>query len=151
MATEHGPGDDLYEMFRGYGFEAGETIFIFTPGFSLEDLKNAQFGNTYADPLPIRIGLSASITFDVVVQTTTSVFVGVDHDGGDTPLGCFKHPDWYVEGWLMKSGFDPYEEARRVRLYLRAAGDNPNPTEGFIQVVPKNPDPNGTIRYTEDV
>ena len=59
-------------------------------------------------------------------------------------------PEQLLEGWLLKSGFDPYEEVRRVRLYLRVVGDNPNSNEAFIQVIPKNPDPNGPIRYTED-
>lgn len=98
MADEYGPGDGLYDMFRGYGFEAGETVFMFNPGFTLEELKNAQFGNTYAEPVPIRVEVSDDIEFNVVVQTTTSVFAGVEHDHGDTPIGCYKHPDWYVEG-----------------------------------------------------
>lgn len=140
---------DVSRDLKRSGFEAGESVFSFIPCFTLEDVREAQFRNTYDEPKPVRIGLSDSIVFNVVVQLVKSVFVGVKYSNTDNPLGCYKYPDWYIEGWLLKSGFDPYDEIVRIRMYVRvnSGGEFEN---AFIQRIPKNSDPEGVIELIEN-
>jgi hypothetical protein len=51
------------------------------------------------------------------------VYVGVMPMKTDTtPAGCYPYPNYRFEGWLLKSGFDPYEGIIRVRGLLMSEG-----------------------------
>lgn len=143
---EQAPGSGVPDNFKAKGFESGETVFEVSSELSLEDVKEALFGSTYADPKTIRIEVhNGKVVFDVVIDTAIQKYHPHQDYIGDSPLGCWKYPGWYIEGWLLKSGFDPYSKTVRVRMYLDADSDG-DYTEAYIQRIPKDPDPNGAIR-----
>jgi hypothetical protein len=133
--------DDFH---RNLGFEAGETVYTFTPAFTVDDVKDALFLGTYSNPRPLEIQLEeARPTLRVVVQSVTQVYTPFVIHPGDHPLGSYSEsPNWKIEGWLMKSGFDPYAEVVRIRIVLPEG----LPAEAFLQRIPTNPQPDGEIK-----
>lgn len=136
----------LYEELVRVGFQSGETIHKLYPHMEVAELKEAQYGNTYDEPKPLRFEFGEKVVL-VVVQTVTAVFVS-DDAPGERPFGYYRLPNWNVEGWLLKSGFDADTKITRVRLYLQGflggALD-----EGFIQAIPENPVPGGPLLLME--
>ena len=142
---------DAYDGFKSYGFEAGEPVLYFIPKFTLTDLQEAHYGSTYHEPMPLTIEFADDFVLRVVVQMTRAVYRPIDDEIESlNPHGCYKHPEWYGEGWLLKSGFDPYAEVVRVRFRLSTTLDGKF-EEGFIQRIPKDPDPDGHIDYRESL
>ncbi len=130
-----------------FGFESGEPVYyIEEVEFTLEDVKQSLF-STYSEPytLPLSLGRNTGL-LQVVVTSVTSSYVGLTNQTTDSTLGCWEHPDWKLEGWLVKSGFDPYKEVVRVRIYLTSEPDGTGIDALRIQRIPSSPDPEELVR-----
>jgi hypothetical protein len=140
----------MHGYLKGRGFEAGESVIRFVPEFDVAQLRDAHYGSTYNEPKPLRIELAKDLVLQVVVEMSRAVYGSVTSEfQTQNPFGCYRFPDWYVEGWLLKSGFDPYDEVVHVRLYLGAG--MPGFQEGYIQRIPEEPDVEGRINYIDGI
>jgi hypothetical protein len=116
------------------------------PDFSINDLKEALFSGTYSAPVTLRIhGFDENVSMTVVVQSVTKVFEAYRKPGSSGPLGCYELPAYRFEGWLLKSGFDPYPELVRIRCFVETDESGTNFVTGYIQRIPTSPDANGTV------
>lgn len=139
---------ELYEQLIRAGFQSGETVYKIYPSLEVKDLHAAQCGSTYSNPKPLRIEFCDKVAL-VVVQTVSSMFITDQSGNGGTPLGYYQHPNWNVEGWLLKSGFDQNDEIIRVRLHLEGfLGGKLD--EGFMQVIPKRSTPGGPLILVDE-
>lgn len=145
--TEEQPGSTLYAMFKEYGFEPGETVYKIYPHLPLEELKEAQYGSTYTDPKTLRIKLSEDEAFNVIVQTVSILFI--EDVDGNHESGYFLYPNWLVEGWILTSALNRTGDAMRFRMCLEGFVGGKTISEGWFQRVPKNSDPNGSMRWAE--
>lgn len=144
---EEQPGSHYYVRLRSYGFEPGETVYKIWPRLLLEELKEAQYSTTYTNPKTLRIKLSKDEAFNVIVQTVSTLFIeDVDRE---YESGYFPHPNWLVEGWILTSAPNWTGEGMRFRMCLEGFVGETTISEGWFQRVPKNPDPNGSIRWVE--
>lgn len=126
---------------KARGFVAGESVHEFTIGFSKEELQQSLFESTYSNPIAIRVELEdCDIHLEVVVTIAKQVYTEYTNLVTDGPLGCFEEPEWYLEGWVRKSGFDPYSEVIRVRAYLLR-----ELISGYIQRIATSPHQSGLI------
>lgn len=135
----------MSDHYRQLGLEAGETVYNFLPGFNLDEVKAALFGSTYSSPQTLEVKLGeGSPTLRVVVASVTAFYLPHAAHVGDSPVGVHHdEPNYRIEGWLTKSGFDPYNEVVRVRIVLDWDGRE---FEGRFQRIPENPDPNGEFK-----
>jgi hypothetical protein len=138
-------GEFQDDSLKERGFEAGEPVLSFDPSFTLDDLKEAHYGSTYADPKPLRIEFTTDIVVQMVVGMSRAVYIAFEEFSDASYFGSYKRPDWYVEGWLARSGFDPYSEIVRVRLYLRTEPSGKFGGSHF-QRIPVTPDLHGHIK-----
>lgn len=123
--------------FEQRGLEQGAHIHEFMPEFTLDDLKSALFASTYSAPQPLPVNLDdAAATLRVVVVSVTQIYIARTVEVTDGPLGCYEHPSWRIEGWLMKSGFDPYDEVVRVRIVIDTKEALDEWDQAYIQRVP---------------
>jgi hypothetical protein len=138
---------------KSFGFEAGETVLHFTPNFTVAELREAHYGSTYDDPKPLRLTIGEDFVLPVVVEMTRAVYEAMDngvYDFISRNLGCYRYPSWYGEGWLFKSGFDPYREVVRVRFYL-VTDLGGMFEDGYVQRIPDTPDPDGDIQFLKNI
>jgi hypothetical protein len=134
------------ERLKRLGFEAGESVHEFIPDFSIDTLKESLFESTYSHPkaLNIRPNDEAAAVLPVVLTAVRQIYLPYLNRRDDHPLGCYEYPEWQADGWLLKSGFDPYGEVVTVRLYIQTTDDGSLAT-GYIQRVPATPDPDGLV------
>lgn len=125
---------------KARGFVAGESVHEFRIGFTKEELHQSLFESTYSNPSFIRVELEPYTNLDVIVTMAKQVYTEYTHHVSDSPLGCFDEPEWYLEGWVRKSGFDPYSEVVRVRAYLLR-----EMITGYIQRITTSPHQAGLI------
>jgi hypothetical protein len=140
--AEYPPGDRMYEGFVREGFIPGQpVIYMFNPhALSVNDLKEAQYGSTRSTRKCLDFELGDS-TISVTVETVTARYVEDDE--------C-DHPDWYFEGEVVESGFNPIPTESRVRVYFVSL-HGPDLEDGYIQLITDpDPDPNAAFRYTEE-
>ena len=134
--------------YKAMGFEAGESIHQFTPRFSKQELRAALFDSTYNGPIALAIETDGSVHLKVIVALVKTVYIPNVVALNDSPLGCWQLPDFYLEGWLLKSGFDPYNEVVQVRAILRTQdSDDGSFDVGYIQRVPASPNPDGPLVF----
>lgn len=133
------------ERFKSLGFEAGEALHEFDPKFTMEDLQKSLFGSTYSRPHTLPVDLEdCDVHLQVVVTMAKQIYTENTYLRTDSPLGCFDKPEWYIEGWLVKSGFDPYGEVVRVRALIEVSSDG-SWDVSHIQRIPSTPNPGGRI------
>lgn len=133
------------EDWKLLGIEPGETVFIIKPSFTLDDVKEALFGSTYTSPRTITVVLG--VPLQVVLTGTRQVYNSFEYRSKDKPVGVqYNVPHWVFDGWLLKSGFDPYEEVVRVRLVFQADSDD-GTYDIYFQRVPTNPNPEEEIVF----
>lgn len=134
------------------GFESGEPIYTFSPDFTVEDIKASLFDSRYTNPKPLVVGLAEDVHLQVVASLVKPVYGALVTLPGSKPLGCYEAPDWYVEGWLLKSGFDPYPEIVRVRMYLTVPSDGGDLGDvAHIQRIPDSPASDGEMYVIRSV
>lgn len=129
------------EPYRSWGFEPGESIYSsgVTPEFEVTDIL-ASLGSTYDDVKTINlVEPSMQIDLNVVITKAEVRYHPIRYSLSDSPSGSYRHPDWYLEGWIPKSGFDQFSEVVRLRIYVRASASTPELEEVFWQVIPKEP------------
>ncbi|MGH8542061.1 MAG: hypothetical protein ACREX3_00090 [Gammaproteobacteria bacterium] len=138
--------DEQQSELKLMGFEAGETVhYAEDQRFTLDDVQRSLFSR-YSAPHPLVIRIDDCIgVMRIVVTSATSVYEAYTERTDDGPLGCLEYPSWKLEGWLMKSGFDPYSEVIRVRMYLKSQMTDQEFSGVYIQRIPTNPDPKGLI------
>jgi hypothetical protein len=140
------PGSRFYAMLKAYGFEPDTTVYKICPFLSLENLKEARYGSTYTDPKTIRVKLSKEESLNVVVLAVSALFIK-DEGGEFSETGYFPHPNWLIEGWVLSS--DPTSQVVRVRICLEGFVGETTISEAWLQRVPKNSDPDGSICWVE--
>jgi hypothetical protein len=103
-------------------FDVSRKIFQAEKRFEIEDVIASLTQSTYNHPKYIELELvDIDVIFRIVITTLKSVFLNHDEDEAK-PFGCWEYPEWYAEGWILKSGFDPYGKAVRVRMYIEQPG-----------------------------
>ncbi|NKY27734.1 hypothetical protein [Nocardia gamkensis] len=144
MVDESVSEDPQQVKLKEFGFDASETVYPFRPEADLpKRLSAALVGSLYDEPVSVRIVVHEDLAFNVVASSIRVVYEPHRFTTDDYPLGCWRRPNLYVEGWLLKSGFDPYAEIVRVRLYLDYISEESG--DGYIQRLSDNPDPGSTI------
>jgi hypothetical protein len=114
---------------------------MFNPRASVNDLKEAQYGSTRSTRKCLNFELGNASLF-VTVEVVAAQYVE-DEEGAD-------HPDWYFEGTVIESGFNPIPTGSRVRLYLVSVYGS-DLDDGYIQLIADpDPDPSAAFRYTEE-
>jgi hypothetical protein len=115
-----------------FGFDPGIPVYeINKPEFDVDLLKRAVFESTYRNPItitfrsdkgemcetPLEEGLEMVVEF-------VQVFYGPrEPHVGSGLVGCYNEPEWYVRGFLYKSGVDPYPEVLQMHAYLQSNGE----------------------------
>jgi hypothetical protein len=118
---------ELSDRLKACGFDPGIPVDEITSvDFDLDHVKRALFDGTYQQPVqvtfrsdkerlqetPIGVGLP------MVVELVQAVYVPLEPHAGSGLFGCINTPDWYLGGFLYKSGYDPYPEIIRMHAYL---------------------------------
>src|SRR5580765_5316642 len=116
--------DDEYDLpterdLRMKGFEPGEPVYVDDAElFYREDLMRS-LCSTYDEMTTVAVGTGDGRTLvKVVVGKVEARYQPVQEMIWDKPAGCHKYPDWYFEGWVPRSGFDPFREITRIRGYI---------------------------------
>lgn len=124
--------EEISERLKGLGFEPGIPVHeIDKVDFDFGHVKDALFGSTYRQPItvtfrsdkealeetPIGVGLP------MVVELVQAIYVPLEPSVGSGHFGCTNVPDWYLRGFLYKSGYDPYSEIIRMHAYLELGSD----------------------------
>lgn len=135
---------------KALGFEAGELVYFAMPKFTKEDLKDALFESTIREPLPLQAELRSAPSFDIylVITLMRRVYARYAHLSVDRPSGRMNHPDWYLEGHVMKSMSDPLDDEMRFRAFIFTGSDG-SPVKGLLQSIPDSPDPDGLVLIAE--
>ena len=112
------------DMLTRAHFEPGQKVYTFYPEFELTDIKAAIFEGTYRDPKPLTIRMQHSgiVELQVIVKLVEQLYQPFLEAPGQAPFTCYNEPDWYLEGWVQQSGFNPFEGPLHVRLYVLANG-----------------------------
>ena len=92
----------------------------------LEELKESLFGSTYSASKSVVVHINEGVSIPVVVTTARAAYE--PFPAAEGAVGCFEHPDYEFEGWVVKSGFDPYPEV--VRVLIRVIVGNRGEVEG---------------------
>lgn len=128
------------EAMRAVGFEAGELAYKAHAAFTLSELRDSLIC-TYNEP--------KFLTFDIMwdqAAPLARLLVGVSlfkpiylKDGP----GCINAPEYYLEGWIVQSGFHPGSDGLvRVRCYLQTDGNGELESDGcYLQRIPAESNP----------
>jgi hypothetical protein len=122
---------ELSDRLKECGFDPGIPVYDIDPlDFDRDQIKRALFDSTYRNPItvtfrsdqdewkdtPIGRGL------EMVVELVRAVYVPCEPFVGSGLFGCYDKPEWYLRGFLYKSGSDPYPEVVRMHAYLEVDG-----------------------------
>jgi hypothetical protein len=143
---------DMSERLVALGFDPGIPVHeVEDLDFDLDAVKRALFESTYQNPitLPFRFRSDippylADLELRMVVSAVQAYYEPyAPIVGMSRPLGCWSPPEWYVRGFLYKSGFDPYPEIVQMHVYLRTDGSESTLHSALVQVVrhPSGADP----------
>lgn len=129
------------DEFRAMGFESGESVASYNIDWKLDELKASLFDSTYSNPLPLKIVRDEHEGNLLVVPTSvTAVYRPRIARLTDKPIGYWERPFWQIDGWIVRTGYDPAAEIVRVRLFVD------NEFEWcHIQRIPAHPEPDGLI------
>jgi hypothetical protein len=138
--------EELSNKLKLLGFDPSCPVYEISLDFEPSLLEEALFQSTYKKPilLPLEIIERTEhfpLDWDVpmVVESVQAVYLPYAVGVGETPTGCYERPEWFVRGFLYKSGFDPYLQVVRINLYCQTqANDDGRFDLGFLQVV-RNP------------
>lgn len=145
-ATES-QGDPYQQSLRDRGFEPGEPVHEYERCFTREEAAQSLFASTYSAPVPVFLSADDAATrIPVILTRAEPRYCPYRVVPGSTPAGCYEQPDWYFEGWVLKSGFDPSNTITRVRIYV----DNGFEGTFLWQVIPAHADPDEPIRIVSD-
>ena len=85
---------------------------------SLDELIASLTTSTYTEPVAAYLVIddgSGLIRLKAAITTLRIVFVRARDNDDQVPAGCYPCPDYHFEGWLLKSGYDPYRAVILVR------------------------------------
>lgn len=147
---KHAPevNESLEAQLRSHGFEGGEPIHEFYSCFRLNEAFAALTESTYSKPIPVYLKSEEHDVNIPVVMTMMKACYQPFAPYLDSPAGCYETPEWYFEGWILKSGFDTFSGITRVRIYVTDTDpEDPNTSVNVLwQVIPTDPDPNEPLR-----
>lgn len=125
------------------GFEPGETVYEFYECFSLEDLQQSLFGSSYDKPITVPLkSKEMTVALEIVITMLGVRYPQFAYARNDSPAGSYQFPDWYAEGWILKSGFDQFDDITRVRMHIDGNREANGTDDVFLwQVIPKGPNP----------
>jgi hypothetical protein len=110
---------------------------------SLDQLIESLTKSTYLNPVTVDLEINEDnegrVMLKAVVTHVQAVYVGVAAMKGHSPVGCYAHPDYHFEGWLLKSGYDPYGGVVRVRGQLNTYGETPEIMKWRLEFSPPGP------------
>lgn len=123
-------GTDTLRELLDLGFTEEYPIFEVGVDFDKDLLRSALFDNTPTQPVVLPFVVKGSRgeaddrssfewSIHVVVESVKVVFTPKIVHMNDQPLGMYEDPDFYVEGYVLKTAFDSYPESIRVRAYLQ--------------------------------
>jgi hypothetical protein len=151
---------------KAFGFDPGIPVYeINQVDFNLFDLdrvKQALFGSTYRNPvtLPFRFGHhiprepAPEVSLDMIVEMVQAFYPpNIPSLSMKKPIGCFDDPEWYLRGYVYKSGFDPYPETIRMHVYIATGGAGNDFSHALVQLVrqPSGADPSTPLVYGDGV
>jgi hypothetical protein len=157
----HEASEETDRQLKLLRFDPGIPVFEMRGDITLEQVQRALFESTYNKPVVVpftyintdpgsepatdRWALPMLVEFAQAVYTPFSLRVG------ETPVGCWEHPCWYLRGFLGKSAFDPYPETLRMHVWLSVEPDEGGIETGIIQLVrhPSGADPHTRIVFSQ--
>jgi hypothetical protein len=129
-ASDTTPARRDSDRLKTLGFEPGIPVYLVEDvAFDLVRVRQALFESTYNSPITVVFQDSRDVMSEepighglpMVVELMQAVYVPAEAHVGSGVLGCHNTPDWYVRGFLYKSGFDPYPEVIPMHAYLEIA------------------------------
>ncbi|MCX5063777.1 MULTISPECIES: hypothetical protein [unclassified Streptomyces] len=130
--------------YRSYGLKPGTIAYHFQPEFGLLSLKEALFESPYGNPKTLEIPLTEE-PIHVVVTMASPQYLRCDNsDDGSRGIAYYDRPNWYFEGWIVGSGYNPGGTLVRVRVSL-ACDDTGRFDTGYVQEISENFDPEDPI------
>ena len=130
--------------YRSFGLKPGTIAYRFQPEFGLRSLKEALFESPYGNPKTLEIPLMDE-SIHVVVTMASPQYLRCDNsDDGSRGIAYYDTPNWYFEGWIVGSGYNPGCKLVRVRVSL-ACDDAGCFESGYVQEISENFDPEGLI------
>jgi hypothetical protein len=139
---------------KAFGFDPGIPVYeIDDFDFDLDRVKQALFGSTYKNPvtLPFRFGRhipgepAPEVTLDMIVEMVQAFYPpNIPSLSMNKPISCMDAPEWYLRGYVYKSGFDPYPETIQMHVYIATGGGKGDQfNHALVQLVrqPSDADP----------
>ena len=158
MTTEHDAdmsqllSEEMSDRLKAFGFDPGIPVYEDArPRFDLGDVQRALFQSTYRSPitLPFFFGEGRDIELHMVVRWVQAYFEPYAPDlRMRRPLGCYNEPEWYLRGFLYKSGFDVNPEVVPMHVYLTTDGGDPKLHAALVQVVAAASEADPSTRLT---
>jgi hypothetical protein len=142
--------DDGSARLAQMGFQPGEAIHdwvIDEPDKLLDRIQESLFTSTYSRIVPIHLtNADKSTRIPVVVVKAEARYDAFGFVLGSTPVGDWEVPGWYLEGWVVKSGFDIFEDIVRVRIVW----DDPLVNDSLMwQAIPKEPNADASFEVVD--
>lgn len=141
--------DSFQASLRAKGFEPGEPVHEYHGCFTKEQLQDSLFGSTYSTVVPVHLSTDDdTVRIPVVITHAQARYEPYAPVIGATPAGSYEQPDWYLEGWVVKSGFDAFDGITHVRIHVSDGFED----GAFLwQVIPTKPvDRNEPIQVVTD-
>jgi len=141
-------GTQITTRLIAFGFDPGIPVYeIDKPDFEVDDLKRAVFESTYRKPVTLRFQSDKDEFMEtplaeglhMVVELVRVFYAPSEPFVGSGLVGCYNEPEWYVRGFLYKSGFDPYPEVLLMHAYLQNDGKEVSRIDQAVLQVVRNP------------
>lgn len=153
---------EISDRLKAFGFDPGIKVYsVEGVDFDVDLLKQALFDSTYKQPVTIpfrseRISLQGTALANglgMVVELVQVYYCPREPHVGSGLLGCYNEPEWYVRGFLDKSGIDSNSEVIRMHVYLEVDGSEEHKAgkinRAIVQIVhrPSGADPATQLIY----
>ena len=149
---------------KAFGFDPGIPVYEINQvnfDFDLDRVKQALFESTYQNPvtLPFEFGSNpgdggSEVTLHMIVEMVQAFYApNIPSLSMKKPIGCIDAPEWYLRGYVYKSGFDPYPETIRMHVYIATGGAANDFNHALVQLVrrPSDADPSTRLVYGDGV
>ncbi len=98
---------------------------------NVQQLARMFFEATYTEPCVVLLKEADDLYLRVVMTMVRQIFEAAP-DSRDLPVSCYEHPDFYFEGWIVKSMLDPFPDRIAVRGFIPRAVDR-----AYVQHIPE--------------
>ena len=92
------------------GFDPHQVVHESYGCFTFEEVQRSLFGSTRLHAVPVHLADEAA-KIPVVINLAKPLYLNLD-------IGDEEAPNWYFEGWILKSGFDTTQGFERVRIHV---------------------------------